>query len=420
MLLVAIALAVAACSLGPTPTPVPVSEQRVVYVSDDNSIFTINVDGTGRDQVAGGTSSAGGVLASPLIQETIFYTWPTWSPAGDRLVVSRAPGPIARSIAALALIEPPSSTETYVHVSRRGRVDRVADGAFHYELWSPDGERLALIAPNPTSDALELTEAALDGGEPDVIATDAPLYIQWSPDSKLLAVHDQQQLIIRHNDGDRQDLQRESFSYRVPAFSSDSASIAFVADVDGDEQLIARKIDGGEETPLWPVSTDAVFAWSPTDPNLIAASVRPELIAFDYDSLALFDVSTGVRRVIYEDEIFAFWWSPDGSRIALVTSGHDFFQWKAVDVASGEVTELSQFRPAPDFVTYLQFFDQFGASHLVWSADSTSLVFAGGVAVDGRPRRRDQAWVLDVTGEREPQALADARQAYFVPTKAHK
>jgi TolB protein len=399
-----------------TPTPVPVAEQRIVYVSDDNSIFTINADGSSRRQIVGGASSGGGVFAGPLSQETVLYTWPTWSPAGDRLVVSRAPGPVGSSVAALALIEPLSSEETYIQISRRGPVDRVADGAFHYEMWSPDGERLALIAPNQASDSLELTEPALDGGEPEFIARDAPLYIQWSPDSKLLAVHDQQHLIIRDLDGDREDLHRASLSYRVPSFSADSASIALVADVEGEQHLISRKIDGGEETRLWRVSTGAVFAWSPTDPDIIAATVRSALLSFDYDGLAVFDVATGVRRVIYEGEVFAFWWSPDGSRIAVVTDGRDFFQWEVIEVESGDVMELAQFRPAPDFVTYLQFFDQFGPSHQVWSADSTSLVFAGGVAGEGRPRRRNQAWVIDVTGERDAAVLAEARQAYFVPT----
>ena len=297
-------------------------------------------------------------------------------------------------------------------------MDRVADGAFHYELWSPDGEKLALIAPNANSSGLELTDAALDGGDPEVIASDAPLYIQWSPDSQLLAVHDQQQLIIRDRDGDREDLQRPSLSYRVPSFSADSASIAFVGDIDGEEHLISREIESGEETRLWRVSTDAVFAWSPTDSEVVAATVRSSLISFDYDGLAVFDVNAGVRRVIYEGEIFAFWWSPDGSRIAIVTEGHDFFQWEVIDVASGDVRELTEFRPAPDFITYLQFFDQFGPSHQVWSADSTAVVFAGAAIGEGRPRRRNQAWVIDVTGERDPEALADARQAYFVPTSA--
>ena len=413
--LAAVLLVIAACSPDPAPTPVPASEQRVVYVSEDSRIFTINADGTGRARIVGDVTG-GGVLARPLFQDRVLYTWPTWSPAGDRLVVSRTPGPVDRSVAALALIDPPSTDETYLQVSRRGRVDRVADGAFHYALWSPDGSRLALIAPNPTSDALELTEIDVEGGEADSIARDAPLYIAWSPDSEFLAVHDREQLILRGKDGTRQNLQRSSFSYRVPSFSADSRSVAFVADVDGQEQLIAREIAGGEETPLWPVSSDAIFGWSPTDPDLIAASVRSSLTAFDYDGLALFDVSTGARRVVYEGELFAFWWSPDGKRIALVVGGQAFFQWKVVAVESEEVTELTEFRPASDFVTYLQFFDQFTRSHKVWSEDSTSIVFAGAVVGDDGPGQQDQAWVLDVTGERKPLALGDARQAYFVPT----
>ena len=128
--LAAVLLVIAACSPDPAPTPVPAREQRVVYVSEDSRIFTINADGTGRARIVGDVTG-GGVLARPLFQDRVLYTWPTWSPAGDRLVVSRTPGPVDRSVAALALIDPPSTDETYLQVSRRGRVDRVADGAFH-------------------------------------------------------------------------------------------------------------------------------------------------------------------------------------------------------------------------------------------------------------------------------------------------
>ena len=101
----------------------------------------------------------------------------------------------------------------------------------------------------------------------------------------------------------------------------------------------------------------------------------------------------------------------------MVTNGDRFFQWRVVDVASGDVADLQEFRPAPDFVTYIQFFDQFAPSHQVWSSDSTRVVFAGDIAGDGE-RLPDQAWVIDASGTVEPVALAFASEAYFVPQGA--
>ena len=127
------------------------------------------------------------------------------------------------------------------------------------------------------------------------------------------------------------------------------------------------------------------------------------------------DVVTGDERTLYEDTVFAFWWSPDGSKIALVGSGPASFIWVVVDVVTGETTTLADFLPSRDFGTYIQFFDQFALSQQVWSADSTGITFAGRMVVDGEEPSADAAWVLDVTGVRQPTGLADAVLAFFVP-----
>ena len=84
---------------------------------------------------------------------------------------------------------------------------------------------------------------------------------------------------------------------------------------------------------------------------------------------------------------------------------------RSVDLASRETRLLTNFTPTPDFLTHLQFFDQFAPSHLVWSADSTKLTFAG--AVEGGPSMK--VWVLDVVGDAPPRSVGDGRLAFWVP-----
>ena len=419
----------AACSSAtPTPTPdVSLAEQRVVYVTPDYAILTIDTDASGRRRVIGGGDggSSGGVQAQPLPQQgpTPGYTWPTWSPDGSRLAVSRVPGRAVRTIAALVVIEPPSREESYVHETRRGgRVDRVADQTLHYIHWSPDGTRLAFVAPERGRRFLRLYEApsldALEAGDPRGIVDNAPIYFVWSPDSSRMLVHQAERLMLVDEDGDIEDLERRSFAYRVPAFSPDSESIAYVAQVDGEEQLVARRLDEGTEVELMRVRTEAVFAWPPSGQGGLAVTLRARSTSIEYDDLWIIDGDTGERQRLYDGSVIAFFWSPDGTKLAIVTPSSGGLRWSVLAVESGEGTKLATFSPSPVFTTYLGFFDQFAPSHLIWSADSKAIVFAGDVLEEGSARGPNRAWVLDVTGEREPVSLAEARLAFFAPPEA--
>ena len=86
-------------------------------------------------------------------------------------------------------------------------------------------------------------------------------------------------------------------------------------------------------------------------------------------------------------------------------------QVAALDPATGETRQLTGFIPSPDFLTHLQFFDQFAPSHLLWSADSTKLVFAGVLDSSETPG----VWVVDAVGGSPPRRIADGRLAFWVP-----
>jgi Tol biopolymer transport system component len=77
--------------------------------------------------------------------------------------------------------------------------------------------------------------------------------------------------------------------------------------------------------------------------------------------------------------VFAFFWSPDGSKLAYVTPGDGAaeMRWNILEVATGDTWPLVQFIPTGPQLTVFRFFDQFGLSHSMWSPDSKALVFAG-------------------------------------------
>ena len=448
-LLAGVLLLAAGCSLlpssvsrpaAPEPTSEPAVPQRVVFVGPGWDVGTVQRDGSGPRTIVApsepgeepGDPSAPnepldgvpvafveGRAGVGAVRAALAYTWPTWSPDGRRVALSRIPGPDAGQIAALVVLDADGSNERFIHTTSDGLVNFVADGVPHYAYWSPDGRRLSFVAPTADATRLGLFETAMASADPYLVAEDAPLYHAWSPDSSAILVHRGAQLSV-YSVGRRSPTEvigRDSASYRMPAYSASGTWIAYVAEAGGGEQLIASSLEDGAERELWALDGAVAFAWSPRE-DVLAATQRPGPSSPDRGGIVLIDAASAERRRIFDGSVVAFFWSPDGSRIAIVSPGPDgdALRWIVVDVDTGAATEPMPFAPAPEYRIFLQFFDQFAPSHLVWSADSRYLVFAGAVFPENETR--PEAWVVDVTGVEEPRALAAARLAFWVPPLA--
>ena len=92
----------------PTPTPEPPS-QRVAYVTQDYALFTAKQDGSDVQRLLGEEPDAGGADLSPR------YAWPTWSPTGEHVAVSRVPGTARGSAAALMVLRLSDKRLTAAH-----------------------------------------------------------------------------------------------------------------------------------------------------------------------------------------------------------------------------------------------------------------------------------------------------------------
>ena len=74
------------------------------------------------------------------------------------------------------------------------------------------------------------------------------------------------------------------------------------------------------------------------------------------------------------EPVAAFFWSPDASRLAVLTAvGDGLVRWLVVE--GSDTLRLPAFRPTRRWAgSVVQFFEQYAHSHSHWSGDGTKLV----------------------------------------------
>ena len=409
-------LAAAACS-----SAAPAS-QRIVFVDSDFALFTVDVDGSDvRPMVSPDAEQASPDTEQTPASERVYYFWPTTSPAGDVVAASRSPGTEEGSGSALVLFSAEGGGEQVVQTAVPGPLRGIASTAPHYAQWSSDGRYLTFLPPVEGARDMEMFVASeSDFSRPLLLVNGAPIYHAWAPDGTAVLIHHQGRMLRYTPGGQRlEDLGEDSLLYRTPAVSPDGtryASITYLPN-DAAPMLVVSSVAGGEVQPLLEVDGPTDFLWSPSD-ELIAVATQSRNATFYHDVLELVDVETGERRVIMQREVVAFYWSPNGQRLAIVHGSSDLaLQWSVVDVATEVVLTTAFYIPSPEYFTQLSFFDQYAYSHSPWSPDSSSLVFAGKVPAtpDVVPEALNQVYVLDVDSGGEPVAIAEGALAFWVP-----
>ena len=357
------------------PVPQSLAVDRIAYTGPDGQIRTVAPDGSDEQRI------------SP---DEGFFTWPTWSPDGRRLAFSGVTGGGEEPRVSLYAFNTVNGQLRELHVRESGIRGIVAQGAPHYLIWAPDGSHLAFIGNSNRGLTLYLDDLADDVG-PLPTLDRGPLYLDWSPDSRHLLVHrDLKHLIVDAEDGRASEIPIDSqgIGYRAPAWRPVEDEITFVSsDTYGRYWLYTADVDAKGQTLVGTVPSGAAFMWSAdgeflavTDPERVLTYRPLQLLV--YQRVSLFKDGTRRHPTEIKDDVVAFFWSPDSTKLAYVTLTRvpGTMRWNILSVADGERWPLVDFVPSLDQVTVFQFFDQYARSHTLWSPDSKSLVFAGRVA----------------------------------------
>jgi Tol biopolymer transport system component len=337
------------------------------------------------------------------------HSWPTWSPDARRVAATRVD------------LGARPSVGVYVYPADGGESTPVMitpEASPFFAAWSPDGRALAILAREPDGVGLHVRRADGLGGRR--LAVGEPLYLAWRPDGRAL---------VAHIDGDAGDvptarvlvlpvdgaapsrLLTAPSAFRAPAVGRLTTVVGGV-DAAGQHTILA--VDAaGTARPLATGGWSPAFALSPRGDRLAlgreVAGARGVL-----DGVEVIDLETGAVERWHNGPVVAFFWSPDGARLAW--AGVD---WSAVElewrVASrpGDAHRIAALRPSEQFAATLAFFDQYAATTGVWSPDGRALVVSGwtGGLVDGPSR----VWMLDAAGASPPRSLAEGVMASWSP-----
>ena len=389
---------------------------EIAYVAADGSIRTVNRDGSGDSVVTARTSSAP--------DRDVRFGIPAWSPDGHHLAFVRFESGTDGRRADIRVVSADRPTPRTI-------VEHVAVSP-QYLAWFPGSEHLGYVGARPGSSELELHTAAVGGnaasggrneargtpGEPRLVGR--PLYWDVCPGGTP---------IVAHVDGTRpyggrvsvlsaatgagrgrsdaagardRVVEDDPSPFRAPDCAPDGTS-AVVATRDG--ELVSVSLASGERRTLAAFEGRTVFSYDPSGRRLAYIAGTATRFGGVRGALSLVEQpGRDGQRVTAVDgapSVTAFFWSPDGTRLAYFQPAFDgenpsefLVSCTVVDFVTGESATIGPLRLSPIFAQeVLVRFDQFARGGSIWSPDGSALAL-GLIDAGGTPA----VYVLPVEG----------------------
>lgn len=385
---------------------------EISYVGQDHEIYVSEADGTGLRHLSRSTGGVGG----PGWQ----FRWPTYSPNGRRLAFAgyhRNEASVDR--AAIVLADPESGHAAALYES--------GEAVPIYLYWAPDNRRITVLMQR--DQALELMLLDTQAGRPPVsLAAGQAAYWSWAPDGRMLALHiggdqrDESPAWTGLLEFEQSGIQERRFSqppgaFRAPAWSPNGQHLA-LAYANGDSTRLMIRSHTGQEIELSRNGSTVAFSWAPGSDWLAFSSAYPGA-AQVYQGVEIARPDGVERRRLGEEPLMAFWWSPDGQRLASIHADVEArsLVWGITALDGALTRTLGSCVPSDDFAFQMSFFDQFAQSAAIWSPDGRHIVYAaeGGQEHGNGSSVGPRIMLLGADGSTPPVRLASGHAAVWSP-----
>jgi Tol biopolymer transport system component len=356
----------------------------IAYLGTDGNVYVSDQGGSHLSQLTKDAVKSN--------SDFILYQLPTWSLDGNQLAfiqVSSSAGKPASKIF-VSDIAQDNTREIYTSENEHP----------FYLLWSPDDSNVSFLSTAVADGLILLQYVPAQGGDRTIIDTGSPYYWSWAPDGKTMITHSggsqnsttpEHLAFIQIQDSEilENGLDATPASFQSPAWSPDGSLIALARLQDGAKEIILTDSHGAYEKTVGSFKEYTAFSWSSNGKKIayIDGEITP-LNAGVMGKLNVMDLETSQIMTTEADQVFAFFWSPDGEKLvyfvpAIANSGNSsadeqvlYLQTFTFDAETGESRELFTYRPTPEFVSILPYFDQYHQSNTIWSPDSQSLVLS--------------------------------------------
>ncbi len=364
----------------------------MAFVGADNQLHVR--DGRNVRQVTWSTD-AGALTSWGGTSEADAASWPCWSPDGRWLVCFHG-DPEQGSATGVAFVE--------AYGVREHRLSPLDERQPIHIQWSPDGERVAILAQ--FDDELELWVVPADGSQdPQLLAEGSPLFFGWCDGGRGIVLHvgagdgASGRVEVRDVVGDEDDVVFRvapgSFCAPFVMTCAGEERVVYVVRRDEDAQLVSARIDGEDILGLGVFS--GLLAVIP-EPNgqRIACSAAPDADGAPYEGIWVVPVDGSADpQQVLDEPVVAYFWRPTRGDFVWVRwdAGRKLLRVR-VRGEDGVPVDVATFRPTRDTWFFFRFFEQFARSHAAVSDCGRWFTWSGYPV--GPDLRGPYVWVADL------------------------